>query len=481
MKTSKFLIFVSLFGFLPFGLLGVPLEDAVSEHSVVVETATGEIASSDASQKVSTSESEKTKRSTFPSRHTDDAKKSKRTAKGNGNKTNSKRSSKRETVDVPTAMTFDGAPAVASVKSERKRKSSKFSKNAEISSEALSEKKDKPLSKVEIEALKAKINWDEPLPLSPAIHTGVLTNGMRYYIYPKKGDCDAVSLRLLVNAGALMETDAEDGLAHFLEHMVFNGSKHFKPGELIPYFQENGMSFGGDTNAFTYYLHTCYKLDVPKNDEASLQKALTVLNDMGFEALFLQKEIDRERGVILEEMRNRQTDSVRTWEAVNRFIFPKSLLSKRFVIGTKETLDAMKTADFFRFYKKWYTPNRMSLIVTGPVDVQKTVCLIEQTMTQTAKPAEAPNIGTFPSPQNGLAVKVVDDPELSNTYVALMAVQPFRGSETVTLKDQYREGIQALIGIMLKERLEELKKTAPVTDAFFDSGNNFRRFETGEC
>ena len=478
MRTKKFFLLVSLFGSLPLGLFGVPSEDITSEHSVVFETATKETVSSDVSSEVPASKNEKMKKAVFSNRRADGAKKTDRVAKKDGSKTNFKRSSKREAVNARKTATSAETPAVASVTSERKGKSSKLSKDAEASSE----KQDKPLSKAEIEALKAQIDWNEPLPLSPAVHTGPLNNGMRWYIYPKKGDCDTVSLRLLVNAGALMETDAEDGLAHFTEHMVFNGSKHFKPGELIPYFQENGMSFGGDTNAFTYYLHTCYKLDVPKNDEASLRKALTVLNDMGFEALFLQKEIDRERGVILEEMRNRQVDTVRTWEAVNRFIFSQSLLSKRFIIGTKETLNAMKTEDFVRFYGKWYTPNRMSLIITGPVDVQKTVRFIEQTMTQTAeKSAEDPDIGTFPPPRNGLAVKVVDDPEMSNTCVALTAVQPFRGSETVTLKDKYRESIRALIGIMLKERLEELKKTAPVADAFFDWESNFRKFETGEC
>ena len=477
MKTKKSVILISWFGFLPLGLFGVSSEDITSEHSVVFETATKETVSSDVSSEVPASKNEKTKRTVFSNRRADGAKKTDRVAKKGGNKTNFKRSSKREAVDAQKTATSAETPAVASVTSERKWKSSRLSKDAEASSK----KRDNPLSKAEIEALKAKIDWDEPLPLSPAVHTGTLKNGMRYYIYPKKGDCDAISLRLLVNAGSLMETDAEDGLAHFLEHMVFNGSKHFKPGELIPYFQENGMSYGGDTNAFTYFMHTWYKLDVPKNDEASLQRALTVLNDMGFEALFLQKEIDRERGVVLEEMRNGRTDIRLIWETSARLIFSQSLLSRRFIIGTKETLNAMKREDFFRFYKKWYTPDRMSLIITGPVDVQKTVHLIEQTMTQTAeKSAKDPDIGTFPPPQNGLAVKVVNDAELSNTYVWLAAVQPDRCSETVTLKDKYREILKALIDIILKERLEELKKTAPLTDYYFDfsdypkhEGNDF--------
>lgn len=478
MKTKKFLLLVSLFGFLPFGLFGATPEDAASNASVAFREATKEPASSDASFKAT---DEKAKKAVFSNRRTEGAKKSERAAKKNGNKANFKRSSKkREAVDVQTAAASEGTSAVASVGSEHKGKTSKRASASDATS--ASEKKDKPLSATEIKALKAKINWDEPLPLSPAVHAGTLKNGMSWYIYPQKGDCDAVSLRLLVNAGALMETDAEDGLAHFTEHMAFRGSKHFKPGELIPYFQENGMSLGGDTNAFTYYMHTCYKLDVPKNDEASLQKALTVLNDMGFEALFLQKEIDRERGVILEEMRNGQNDARRTWEAGNRFIFSQSLLSKRFLIGTKETLDAMKTADFFRFYRKWYTPNRMSLIIAGPVEVQKTVRLVEKTMTQTAETsAKDPDIGTFPPPQNGLAVKVVNDRELSNTCIVLTAIQPFRGSETITLKEQYREGIWALINIMLRERLEELRKTAPVADAVFYRESYFRKFEAGEC
>ena len=474
MKTKKSVILISWFGFLPLGLFGAPSEDAALNDSVAFREATRGTAPSDVSFETT---DEKTKKAVFSNRRADGAKKTDRVAKKGGNKTNFKRSSKREAVDDRKTATSAETPAVASVTSERKWKSSKLSKNAGASSE----KKEQSLSKAEIEALKAKIDWNEPLPLSPAVHTGTLKNGMRYYIYPKKGDCDAISLRLLVNAGALMETDAEDGLAHFTEHMVFNGSKHFKPGELIPYFQENGMSFGGDTNAFTYFMHTCYKLDVPKNDEASLRKALTVLNDMGFEALFLQKEIDRERGVVLEELRNRQTDNIRIWESVQSFVFHKSLFSKRLIIGTKETLNAMKREDFFRFYKKWYTPDRMSLIITGPVDDKGTVRLIEQTMTQTAeKSAKNPDVGTFPSPKNGLAVKVVDDAELSNTYIWLAAVQPDRRSETVTLKDKYREILKALIDIIMKERLEELKKTAPLTDCCFYFSNDYPKCERND-
>ena len=477
MKIKKFLVLVWSFGFLPSVLFGAPSEDTVLKRSVVFETPTRGNASADASQKSSASKNEKTRKAFFQSRRADGVKKSERTAKKGTDKTNIKRSSKHETVDVRKTTVSDKTPAVASVKSERKGKTSKSSKVSAASSGV----KAQPLSAAEIKTLKEKIDWKKPLQSSPDFHTGTLKNGMHYYIYPKKGDCDAVSLRLLVNAGSLMETDAEDGLAHFLEHMVFNGSTHFKPGELIPYFQENGMRFGGDSNAFTTCLHTWYQLDVPKNDAVSLQKALRVLNDMVFEALFLQKEIDRERGVILEEMRNGRTDSRRTSESICQFIFHQSLLSKRFVIGTKETLNAMKTEDFLRFYKKWYTPNRMSLIIAGPVDVQKTVELIEQTMKQTGKPTSDPNIGTFPPPSNGLAVKVVNDRELSNTWVALTAVQPFRGSKTITLKDKYRESIQALVTIILRERLEELRKTAPVTDASFDWESCFRKFETGEC
>ena len=477
MKTKKSVILISLFGFLPFVLFGATPEDAASNASVAFREATKDPASSDASFKAT---DEKAKKAVFSNRRTEGAKKSERAAKKNGNKANFKRSSKkREAVDVQTAAASEGTSVVASVGSEHKGKTSKHASASDATS--ASEKKDKPLSAAEIKALKAKINWDEPLPLSPAVHAGTLKNGMRWYIYPKKGDCDAVSLRLLVNAGALMETDAEDGLAHFLEHMAFCGSKHFKPGELIPYFQENGMSFGGDSNAFTDFADTVYKLDVPGNDEASLRKALTVLNDMVFEALFLQKEIDRERGVVLEEMRNRQIDNIRVWESVQPFVFPKSLFSKRLLIGRKETLNAMKREDFLRFYKKWYTPDRMSLIITGPVDVQKTVRLIEQTMTQTAKKsAKDPDIGTFPPPQNGLAVKVVDDAELSNTYVWLTAVQPDRRSETVTLKDKYREILKALIGIILKERLEELKKTAPLTDFNFGFEDDYPKCERND-
>ena len=194
---------------------------------------------------------------------------------------------------------------------------------------------------------------------------------MRYVLYPNQTPRKVVSMRLYIGSGSLQETDAQQGLAHFLEHMAFNGTRHFPAGEMVEYFQRIGMAFGSDTNAHTGFDETVYKLNLPDSNAKTVEDSLTLLRDYADGMLLEEKEINRERGVILSEKRTRDTPDYRQAEDFYKFLFEGHRLSERLPIGSESVI---KTAspDLFRdFYARWYRPERMVLAVVGDFDVER--------------------------------------------------------------------------------------------------------------
>lgn len=313
-----------------------------------------------------------------------------------------------------------------------------------------------------------------PLKQDLQIKQGVLKNGIHYYFLPKKGD--RISLRLMVNAGAAMEEKHQDGIAHFIEHMAFNGTIHFEPGTLIQYFQKNGMGFGNDTNAFTHYLYTVYQIDLPDNQENSLREGLKVLHDQGFGCLFLQKEIDRERGVILSEMRTRDNAIYRNYKAMTQFFCPQMILSQRFIIGTESMINHFQQADFFEFYRHWYTPDRMRLVITGEADfnlIQKVVREIFENSKKT-KSYKDPKLGTLD--KKPFSIGLYKDTELPNVTLLLRA-QKAAIREFKNLEDLRKDYAWKLIETMLYHRLEVLKKKTNLQNAYCSYGSDLNVLE----
>ncbi|MFQ6723358.1 MAG: M16 family metallopeptidase [Opitutales bacterium] len=307
------------------------------------------------------------------------------------------------------------------------------------------------------------------------IKHGVLKNGIHYYFLPKKGE--RLSLRLMVNAGAAMEEPHHDGIAHFIEHMTFNGTTHFKPGTLIQYFQKNGMGFGNDTNAFTSYLHTVYQIDLPNNLEQNLREGLTVLYDQGFGCLFLPQEIDRERGVILSEMRTRDNAAYRSYKASAQFFCPETLLAKRFVIGLESTINAFQQNDFFEFYKRWYTTDRMRLIVTGDADFKSIKKLVNEVFGKASKSKKVlkdPDLGYLK--KQAFSVGVHKDTELPNVTLLLRA-QKTAKRDVKTLADLRKDCAWKLIETILHHRLESLKKKTNLQNAYCTYGSDLNVLE----
>ena len=203
----------------------------------------------------------------------------------------------------------------------------------------------------------------------PAVAHGTLSNGFQYVLMKNTTPKDRVSIYLNIFAGSAHETDEEQGIAHFLEHMLFNGTEHFSPGELVTYFQSIGMDFGADVNASTSFFHTVYDLSLPRGDQPHIDDALQVLKDYAQGALLLEEEIDRERGIILAEKQERDSVSYRTFKAGFEFELPGSILPQRMPIGTTPVIEAADQRLLRQFYDRWYRPDNMVLIMVGDMDI----------------------------------------------------------------------------------------------------------------
>lgn len=171
-----------------------------------------------------------------------------------------------------------------------------------------------------------------------AVTWGVLDNGLRYAILPNVEPPNRVSLRLFVDAGSLMEEDNQQGLAHFLEHMAFNGTTNFPAGEMVEYFQRLGMAFGSHTNAHTSFNETVYKLELPSTEDALLDEGFKLLRDYADGMQLGEKEIEKERGVIMSEKRSRDSVGWRTMVEQLKFILDGNLAGSRLPIGTEEVI-----------------------------------------------------------------------------------------------------------------------------------------------
>lgn len=256
---------------------------------------------------------------------------------------------------------------------------------------------------------------------------GTLDNGMRYIIYPNSEPPKRVSLRMHIAAGSLMESDDQRGLAHFLEHMVFNGTKNYSAADLIPRMQRLGIAFGAHANAYTSFDETVYMLDLPDLSEDTLKLGFTVMRDFGDGALLSAEEIDKERGVILSEKVSRDSVGYRLMEQQFTELLPESLLPRRFPIGTEEVIKTAPRERFLDFYTRFYTPERMTFVVVGDIDPAQVKERIEATfasMSNPAEPGKNPDLGAIRQPE-GLETAVFHDKEVSSTDVTLMLVRPF--------------------------------------------------------
>ena len=206
------------------------------------------------------------------------------------------------------------------------------------------------------------------LPPDPALRFGTLPNGMRYVVMKNATPPGQTSLRLRIDAGSLMETEDQRGLAHFLEHMAFNGSTNVPEGEMVKILERHGLAFGPDTNASTNFDQTVYELDLPKSDDEIIDTALMLLREATGEMLLDPAAIDRERGIVLSEERARATPGYRILEERYRFLLKGQLPPNRFPIGSTEVLRTASRERFVAFYNAYYRPERATLVAVGDFD-----------------------------------------------------------------------------------------------------------------
>jgi len=215
------------------------------------------------------------------------------------------------------------------------------------------------------------IHLGSDLDPDPAVLFGQLPNGFRYMIMENKEPAGRVSMHLNIQAGSLHENDGEEGTAHFLEHMLFNGSTNFQPGELVKYFQRIGMQFGPDANARTGFRETVYDILLADNSAASIAEGLMVLNDYAQGALLLETEVERERGIILAEKRTRDSVAYRTWLATAKFELPNTLVPLRMPIGTLTSIKNADRESLKGFYDAWYRPEKMMVVMVGDIQTDQ--------------------------------------------------------------------------------------------------------------
>ena len=206
------------------------------------------------------------------------------------------------------------------------------------------------------------------MPVDPEITIGKFPNGLRYYIRANKKPEKRAELRLVVKAGAILEDDDQRGLAHFVEHMAFNGTKNFPKHELISFMESLGMRFGADINAYTSFDETVYMLQVPTDKPEAMIRAFQVLQDWAHNVTFDAAEIEKERGVVLEEWRSGRGAGMRNTEKILPVMFKGSRYANRLPIGLPEIIQNAKPERLKQFYADWYRPDLMAVVAVGDFD-----------------------------------------------------------------------------------------------------------------
>lgn len=264
----------------------------------------------------------------------------------------------------------------------------------------------------------------QDLPSDPRVVTGVLDNGLTYKVFSHPKPAGHVGIFLHVSSGSLNETDPQRGIAHYLEHMAFNGSEHFPPGTVIDFFQSLGLTFGQHQNAFTSFDQTTFTLELNKNDTETIDKGMSFLSDVAFNLLLTPKEIDSERQVIMNEKRSRLSGQQRVQEYMFKNLAPGSIFGERLPIGVEETIMGVKQPDFKDYYGKWYVPSNMTVMVVGDKDADALIAEVKKYFGQgkmVPKPKDVPvGIRADVKPR----AIVASDVEITRASVAIQRIEP---------------------------------------------------------
>ncbi|MGB2403187.1 MAG: M16 family metallopeptidase, partial [Akkermansiaceae bacterium] len=312
---------------------------------------------------------------------------------------------------------------------------------------------------------------------------GQLPNGMRYILMANQEPPGRVSMRLHIAAGSLMEREDQRGVAHFLEHMVFNGSRNFPDAtKLIPQMQRLGIAFGAHANAYTSFDETVYMLDLPNNEEDTLKLGFDVMRDFGDGAFLKESEIDKERGVILSEKTSRDSVQMRLMEQQFNALLPNALLAKRFPIGTEKIIKTAPRSAFTDFYRDYYNPSRMTFVYVGDFDPKAAEQRIINTFSSMNNPAALgsdPVLGDIPA-GHGFKTLALADKEVATTDLTLTVIKPFE-KKADTKANRAEKLPLNLANSILSRRFRTLakKENSPITSGSAYAYNLFKFSKIG--
>lgn len=324
----------------------------------------------------------------------------------------------------------------------------------------------------------ASIDLTEKIPTDPKVKIGKLENGLTYYVQSNPKPENKVELRLAINAGSILEDDDQQGLAHFMEHMNFNGTTNFKKNELVDYLQGIGVKFGADLNAYTSFDQTVYILPIPSDDPEKLDKGFQILEDWAFNALLEDEEIDKERGVVLEELRiGKGAD-----ERMRLRYLPKMMYGSRYAdrlpIGKKEIIENFDYDVIRRYHKDWYRPDLMVVIAVGDLDVETLEAKIIEYFgdVPAAKNPRERTEYDLPNHEETF-ISIESDPEASFCNVQIMYKDRENKKATETVKDFRDNLVRSLFAQMINNRLDELRNSPNPPFVFGSSyyGGTFAR------
>jgi len=311
------------------------------------------------------------------------------------------------------------------------------------------------------------------IPVDPQVRLGRLENGLTYYVRPNRKPENRAELRLVVNAGSVLEDEDQLGLAHFLEHMAFNGTEHFEKQEIVDYMESIGMSFGPEVNAYTNYDETVYMLQVPTEDPEIMETAVQILEDWAHLISLEPEEVEKERPIIVEEWRLGRGAEARMRDSQYPILFKDSRYAERRPIGKPEIIESAPVESLRSFYRDWYRPDLMAVVAVGDFDalwVEETIVRYFSKLEEVEQPRERVEYSVPAHP--GTLYAPATDPEATSTRVSLYVKADPQPQETVA--DYRRELVEAMYNGMLNERFQELAKKPDAP--FIGAGSFSTRF-----
>ena len=314
------------------------------------------------------------------------------------------------------------------------------------------------------------------IPLDAQVKTGKLSNGFTYYIRKNTEPKNRATLYLAIKAGSILENDDQQGLAHFMEHMSFNGTKNYPKNALVNYLQKAGVRFGADLNAYTSFDETVYQLPIPTDDPEVFKNGMQIMRDWAQDATLDVEEIEKERGVVIEEKRLGKGAAQRMQQQYLPMLFNNSRYSDRLPIGTEEVLKNFKPETIKQFYADWYRPDLQALIVVGDIDVAQVEELIKTKFADLKKPAKVRKRTNYSIPLTGKNQFItVADKEFPVTVTQVIIKHP----ESIIRSDaDYRTStMRSLFNRMMQARFSELTKQA--NPPFLQAGASVSGFLAG--